>query len=572
MMLAPLLTMGVVAEESDGALPALRIIGVESDLEANIRKSIHPERYNCNDEDWQLKRLLSKTAKQTNLALQALGYYRSQIVTEISRHLNCWALIIQVEPGEQVKLKSVSIQIQGALEPLPAMQAFLVSPPITTGADLNHDQYTQTKAVIQRLATSYGFFQGEFSRSRLDIDPDLNQAEVQLDFTSGPRSHFGEIRLEQSLFDQILIDQYLILKKGQPYDSRALVRQQQALISSGYFSLVKVIADHERRQPDGDIPIEIQLVPVKQHAYQYGLGASTDTGPRLNFGFKNRRLNERGHQYDFDTLLSPKNREVTFDYGIPRGKAGAERLDFQVGYQFENLETFEEESLQLAVLNTDTYESGWLRSIFLEYLKEDFVVAETPGRGELLMPGIRFRKTTADMPLYPLKGWRLETSVRIADEAALSSTDLLQITFGHKRILPLFSGRILARINLGASLVSDFESLPASKRFFAGGDSSVRGFDYKTLGPLNDEGEVTGGENLLTASIEYEYLILEKWGLAGFVDTGNAFNRIDELDLYTGAGFGVRWYSPVGPIRLDAAQDISQENSPRLHLSMGLDL
>ena len=100
----------------------------------------------------------------------------------------------------------------------------------------------------------------------------------------------------------------------------------------------------------------------------------------------------------------------------------------------------------------------------------------------------------------------------------------------------------------------------------------MRGFDYKSLGPVNEQGEIIGGKNLLTGSLEYEYPVREKWGLAVFVDSGNAFNNFNDYELFTGVGIGLRWHSPIGPIRLDLAQDVEQERSPRLHLSMGLDL
>jgi len=567
-----LVSFAIQADQHHGELPGLMVSGVEDELETNIRRSIHPQRYRCQDEDWQLKRLQSRAERDADRALQALGYYHSQIQAAIARQADCWDLQIEVQAGEQVKLATVEIDIKGALKDLPAMQSFLRAPPVAPGQGLNHDRYAQTKAGIARLAARYGFFDGKFVRNTLDIDPPRGRADISLVFRSGPRSHLGEIQFEQDLFDPALMAQYQILHPGQPYDRTELARQQQLLVSSGYFASVRVIADHDQRQADERIPVRIELEAVKQHAYQFGLGASTDTGARVSFGLNNRRLNARGHQYGFDSQLSQKRQEVTFDYGIPRGKAGAERVDFQLGYQYENLETFEEESLQFAVLNTDTYDSGWVRTLFIEYLNEDFVVANVPGSGELLMPGIRYRKTTANEPFYPTRGWRLEAALRIAGDAVLSSTDFAQITFAHKRILPLFSGRLLARVNLGASLVGDFDQLPASKRFFAGGDNSVRGFDYKTLGPLDENGEVPGGEHLITASFEYEHKIKANWGMAVFIDSGNAFNRIDELDLYTGAGVGLRWYSPVGPIRLDAARDVSGEQSARLHLSMGLDL
>ena len=563
---------GAIAEPA-WVFPGLEVIGVDDAARLNIERSTYPERYNCEDADWQLQRFKRLAERQAIKALQALGYYNSDIDIKIERDENCWTMKLDIEPGDRVLLSDVNIEISAELEILSAMQTFLNDPPLQPGSTLDHSDYTRTKSEIQKLAVRYGFFDGAFIENTLEINPVRNIASASLIFEAGPRRHFGEITIEQSEFDEVLIDQYIVLESGQPFDSRELVKQQQILNASGYFESVRVIADHERVDDAQRVPVEIKLQEIKQRVYRFGVGASTDTGPRLSFGYENRRLNRHGHQFSVDGLVSPVHQEVTLDYGIPRGKAGAEHLDFQAGYLFEDVDTVEQESLKLAVLNTNTYDSGWIRTSFLEYLNEEFVVAKEPGSGELLMPGMRLRKTAADDALYPLNGQRMEGSIRLASDKLVSSTDFAQLTLGYKGIQPLFGGRLLSRLNLGSSGVGDFDELPASLRFFAGGDGSVRGFDYKTLGPLNDQGEVLGGLHLITASLEVDHLIVgESWSIAAFVDTGNAFNDWEDLSLFTGAGIGARWHSPIGPIRLDVAQDVSGEESIRWHLSMGLDL
>jgi len=109
-------------------------------------------------------------------------------------------------------------------------------------------------------------------------------------------------------------------------------------------------------------------------------------------------------------------------------------------------------------------------------------------------------------------------------------------------------------------------------RFFAGGDNSVRGYDFETIGPVDADGNVTGGNNLAVFSLEYDRLISKSWSLAAFVDTGSAFNDFD-VDFKTGAGVGIRWYSPLGPIRVDVAHPLGEsDRSTRLHITLGPDL
>jgi translocation and assembly module TamA len=134
------------------------------------------------------------------------------------------------------------------------------------------------------------------------------------------------------------------------------------------------------------------------------------------------------------------------------------------------------------------------------------------------------------------------------------------------------ANRLLARADLGFTLKEDFEELPASVRYFAGGDNSVRGYGFETLGPTNEEGDVIGGSYLATFSVEFDRLISKKWSVAAFVDTGNAFDSLD-FDFKTGVGLGLRWYSPLGPIRLDVAHPLDDpDRDYRLHITLGPDL
>jgi translocation and assembly module TamA len=133
-------------------------------------------------------------------------------------------------------------------------------------------------------------------------------------------------------------------------------------------------------------------------------------------------------------------------------------------------------------------------------------------------------------------------------------------------------GRVLLRGTAGYTVDDVFAELPPSIRFFAGGDYSVRGFDFKTLGPVDGNGEVVGGSRLIELSAEYEHDVKPRWSIAVFADGGNAFDE-HGLDMRTGAGIGTRWRSPVGPVRIDIAWPVNDPlHGPRLHVSLGPDL
>lgn len=161
-----------------------------------------------------------------------------------------------------------------------------------------------------------------------------------------------------------------------------------------------------------------------------------------------------------------------------------------------------------------------------------------------------------------------------ATTALLSDTNFLQGTVKLRWIHALNNdNRLLARGTLGTTVVDNFEKLPPSLRFFTGGDATVRGYSYESIGPTDPDGAVVGGKNLLVASLEYEHRVWKEWGVAAFVDTGDAFDGASP-NLKTGVGVGVRWRSPVGPMRIDFASGLDRPpgDAFRFSFSIGPDL
>jgi len=172
-----------------------------------------------------------------------------------------------------------------------------------------------------------------------------------------------------------------------------------------------------------------------------------------------------------------------------------------------------------------------------------------------------------------LFGLRFDVSLRGASKNLVSDTDFLQLQGGVKAITPLGkSNRVIARGRLGTTWTDEFHQLPSSIRFFAGGAQSVRGYAYQSLGPRDDNGQVIGGQHLMVGSIELEHSLNSKWGAALFYDGGNAIDKFTDK-LERGAGFGLRWKSPVGAVRVDLASAVSRDGHPwRIHFNIGPDL
>ncbi|MEM7355925.1 MAG: BamA/TamA family outer membrane protein, partial [Acidobacteriota bacterium] len=312
----------------------------------------------------------------------------------------------------------------------------------------------------------------------------------------------------------------------------------------------------------------------------------TDTGPRGTFKLTWRRLNRRGYHAELDMRGSELENGFRFAYHLPFQKP------FFLSSKQSQLEVV---TLGLAhvEVDTDTYDTtrtfagvrarrlrgGWRETLSFSVHHDDFTVGVDSGEVVSVIPAAEWSLVRSDHRLYPQRGYRLGLEIAGAHESALSDVTVLKAKASAKWVRAFGPegpwGRrhkVSARGELGAIVAEDFRTLPPIFRFFTGGDQSVRGYDFETLGDLDEAGNVIGGERLFVGSLEYEYLILQKWGAAVFYDTGSAGRDLAD-QLSEGAGVGVSWRSPVGPVRLDFAWAISEPGEPlRVHLTIGPDL
>jgi translocation and assembly module TamA len=404
------------------------------------------------------------------------------------------------------------------------------------------------------------------------VYPEQHAADVVLRFDSGGRYAFGALDIRQDVLIEPLVRSYVPFRAGEPYDARKLTQLYVALADSGFFRNIDVHAAEPDRT-ERTIPVEIALTPGKRLQLSYGLGFSTDTGPRLRFSRNNRRFNEEGHQFSVTAQLSPVVSEVTANYRFPIAASRSEWLNLDTGAKREDTDTSTSKTLELGARRVRERPGDWTRTQMLMLQVEDFVVADERGRSNLLMPGIDWTRVRADSPIRPRQGSRLQLELRGATDAVFSDTTFFQVSAAGKWIWSLSRGaRLIVRGRIGATAKNSLAELPPSVRFFAGGDNSVRGYDFKSLGPVDDAGKVIGGSHLAEGSFEFEQPLRLRWSLAFFVDAGNAFER-SRIDAKSAAGVGGRWQSPLGPIRIDLAHPFDDPATRwRVHISLGPDL
>ncbi len=530
----------------------------------------------CDAPSWRIRRLTRKADPEVRDALEAYGYYNPAIAIESTAEQGCWLVRIDIDPGEPVRLRSVDVAVAGEAAGDAAFGRLLKSQPLKPGARLDHPAYERLKKAFADLARQKGYFAGAFPESRIDIYTQENAADIALRYDSGPRYRFGAVSFEQDVVRPDLVERFVNFAPGDPYDGTRITDFYNALLTTGYFASVDLRTEPQP-PPDLEVPVSVVLTAAKRQVYTLGVGYSTDKGPKFRAGYTNRRLNASGHQLDSQLELSRVESTVGLSYRLPRQDPRVEWLSVDAGYRHEDTTAKRADTYKVGLKEFRRRPGGWIETRFIDASVEDFTIADEDSREFLLIPGLSWTHTVPDSLAItrPDQGHRLTFRLSGTSEWLSSDSEFLQADFFAKLIVPVWSGgRLLLRGEAGATLQDKFRTLPASVRYFAGGDYSVRGYDYQTLAPTDDQGKVLGGSHKLVGSVELDQRVSPNWSVAAFIDSGNAFDKFANVTLKTGVGAGLRWYSPLGPVRVDVAFPLDSDapDSWRLHITLGPDL
>ncbi len=552
---------------------AVQIEGLDGEQEANVRAflSLEQEKTRKGLTEGRLRLLHREAPAEIRRALQPFGHFKPKIESRLEQNEAGFQALYQIQPGPRIKLAKVEFNVTG-----PGRDDTLFA----MGLDLHENDFldqTRYRVLKQQLlsdAIEAGYLDASYSIHEVRVDLDSYQAEIRLELESGPHYRFGEVRFVQGILNPEFLARYLRFRPGDPFSHDQLLTLQSNLIDSEYFSHVEVRTLRDEAVDD-QVPTEVVLTPNKPNRYRIGLGFTTDTGPRVTLDWKRRLLGHNGHRMLSELRLSAPHSSLKTEYTIPLERPSKDSLSFSAQGDRFDTDTRRGERLLLNSARSVGLDNHWRRTIGIDYSYEDFEVGAQDDNALLLVPYVSWSQLRSDGLYYIQRGHRINLRFEGAAEQLLSSTSYLQAHTNNKLIHGLGDGnwRILTRMELGATLAQSLIELPASKRFFAGGDNSIRGFAWEEIGPQDSTGAVIGGRFLAVGSIELERLLTEKWSAAVFADAGNAFDPDYTTDIEYSVGFGVRWHSPVGPIRVDLASALSKdEPSVRLHIVIGPEL
>lgn len=572
--------------------------------------------------DYGRARLKSEIQRRSREALKAYGYYEPTIDVSLKTGDDAQAVeraVVTIDPGPRVMIETLDIQLTGDASDDRYFLDAIDAMPLEEGEPLLHAPYEDLRSQLSTLAAERGYFDAAFPRHRIEVRPWQQSARIYLTLDSGERYRFGRVSYSGSQIDVAKLRNMLPFDAGDPYLAGQLAEYNQRLGQTGWFRGISVRPRIEsgaslaqaqlnwwqavdRRPldaapagPSGQaqpvllsasaldatrnvatpgpprVPVDVSLIPADRHQFEVGIGYATDVGPRTQFSWDQPWLNADGDSLYHELYLSAPEQQFSGTYRMPL--ADPLRDSYELQYGIKNLDNEDTQSLEASVelARQWVFDNGWTQRLYVRSTYEDFKQADQDEQVLLYYPGISWSRIRTRNPRFPTWGDSQRLSLAVSDTLWGSDATFVRGTLDSQWIRMLGSDyRFIGRTSIGAMSTDDFDKIPPSLRFFTGGDRSVRGYGYESLAPRNEDGKLLGGQQKFVASIEAQRRLTGDWWGAAFVDTGNAFNDWWPQDLATGAGLGVRWVSPVGPIRLDIAHPFdNEEDSWRLHFAIG---
>ncbi len=577
-----------------GAEPALPLLGVDVVIEAPgplrdlLQRHLDLVRLGLlqgteiDESEWS--RLIDATPSQVRNLLQTEGYFNPQIRLErIPGRAQGQSDVVRltVTPGPRVQVGRVTIQPDGALAEAvensdayaqQVLDAVRGSWPLPKGSDFRNPAWADAKASVLTRLRAAGYANATWSGTAAQVDTSSNQVRLFLVVDSGPLFRFGGLEIEGLLRqDAQTVRNLAGVDLGTPISETVLLDFQERLQTAGLFESVTVTLDPDPAQA-GTARLLVRLREAPLQTYIFGLGVSANTGPRASVEHVYRRV--LGFPLTARNKLEWGNRRQAWD-GELSTHPGEGQYRNLLGGAVESLETGDESVLSQRIRLGRTNDTARIERLY--FVEAERSLRRTPStRADAIAFSYNQHGVwqQLDNRILPTRGFSFSGQASVGrSHGNPAESGYFSRLYGRLTgYLPLsrnWYGQV--RLELGQVFVADDVAVPETQLFRAGGDESVRGYGFRSLGPVTG-GEVGSGRVLMTSSVELARPIIASlpslWG-AVFVDIGNAANRFKNIDYVSGAGVGLRFRSPVGPLRLDYAW-ARETGQGRLHFSVGI--
>lgn len=576
----------------------------------------------------QLEQTVTDATMRARDALKPYGYYHPEIQTNIVEAGDQrWRLNMRIDPGPPVRVRNVNIDIRGPGSGLGELKEWRSDWPLTSGTVLDQTKWQQQKQQALEIARSMGYLSAKLLEHSLKLDLVNNRADLSLVLETGPQAVFGGVEFVQNEVDPGVLANIPRFEPGSPYQSSLVSKLRLDLWQTGYFTDIEVAEKRHLKATPPTVDLVAKLATRTRNIYEGTIGYGTDTGIRAQASWSRHPLTSNGDGLELGIGYQELDDEFTVrgHYRLPRRthdrqfwvstvelRRDKQDLEVKRNEDDENFVTLAPGNVddlffrfgRLHIRNRKQGRQQYFETMFVQYLRESYAydpgpdadpeilnLVDDPQFSSLFSDTIRTLAIGMewDRPVvtgsgFATVGHRERAWLFTSNEAWGSDREFTQVYLSTRRshrkgerwkfLLRAEAGYTDADVDKlvfhvdGDPIALSLTALPNHYRFKAGGSNSVRGYGFEELSN-ND----IGSNNILTASAEVEFKILESWSVAAFFDVGNAFNDWNDFELRSGAGIGIRWYTIAGAIRLDFARALDVEGHPwRLHFTIGTPL
>ncbi|MGA0609971.1 autotransporter assembly complex protein TamA [Caldimonas sp. KR1-144] len=531
----------------------------------------------------EIARLAAATEAQARSLLETQGYFSPDVEVQRSDAADGEpaTITVSVDPGRPARIADVQLEMQGQMLDLinagdarsqRRWQRLQSRWTLQRGARFTQDAWSAAKTALITQLRNNGYATAAYAGTSAQVDATENSVKLLVIVDSGPLFRIGEARVEGlARTPPSAALNVLPFEMGETYSERDLLDWQEAIQKLGLYEGIAVELDPDvERAERAVVTARLREAPMQQASPS--IGYSSSTGPRVGIEYTHRRPFDKDWIFNTKIKLGRDERVATADLiSYPREKgyrwlvgARADYLDAGGSITTSQRLRF---GRSLDTLNFD-------RLNYLEYNQTSVETDNTRTTDRAVSANVEWIRLGVNNATFPTRGLtlNLQTGVGLAHDSDGDNGPFARLYGRAVLYQPLVAGWLgVARVEAGQVIRRDAQGIPDSLLFRTGGDDSVRGYGYQTLGPQRD-GATVGGAVLAAGSIELMHRLSERWRDwygAVFVDAGNAANEWGELNPAYGYGFGVRWRSPVGPMRIDLAYG-EEAHSVRLHLSVGI--
>ncbi|MFO1205524.1 MAG: autotransporter assembly complex family protein [Burkholderiales bacterium] len=505
----------------------------------------------------EVRRLFARAPDQIRQLLATEGYFAPGIESTLEDATTPWTLRYVVDPGKRAVVRNVDLKFQGDIDvPSPhnleRLGQLRSGWKLKVGMPFRSADWEAAKRETLQEITVLLYPTAKLADSRATVDPETGSVDLFAEFDSGPAFTVGELQITGlTRYQTAIVDGMNNISPGSPYSQEQLLRFQQRLQNSGYFASVSVRIDADPAHPR-DTPILIDVTERKTQRLALGIGYSTDYGPRGQIDYQHVDLFGQAMRFNVRTIADFKQQSLFANLYFPTEQGGFRN---GVDASITSADIQNQATRTYSVAAKQQHFEEWRESLTgLQYLWQDVTVSGFPSVwNHALSLNREVILRDVDNLINPTSGYFAALQVNGATKAILSDQNFLRV-YGRGVYFYPISPRdsLVIRSEIGVTFAPSTEGVPTDFLFRTGGSQTVRGYAYQSLG-VKQGTAVVGGRYLFVGSVEYIRWILDNWGAAAFVDTGNAWDDFTQIKLVRGYGVGVRWRSPVGSLSADVS-------------------